>query len=83
VGYFYPSELEKSFCKSDIYIPLVTKGLINFFNQNSAVQTATHNKSTCVIRISITEFINVTINNTSFPKNKKKDEILLYTLCVC
>jgi len=27
VGYCYPSGLEKTFCKWDIYVPLVTKGL--------------------------------------------------------
>ena len=28
VGYRYPSRLEKTLCKWDIYVPLVTKGLI-------------------------------------------------------
>jgi hypothetical protein len=27
VGYCYPSELEKTLCKWDMYVPLVTKGL--------------------------------------------------------
>jgi hypothetical protein len=27
VGYCYPSGLEKTLCKRDIYVPLVTKGL--------------------------------------------------------
>jgi len=27
VGYRYPSGLEKTLCKWDIYVPLVTKGL--------------------------------------------------------
>jgi hypothetical protein len=27
VGYRYPSEPEKTLCKWDIYVPLVTKGL--------------------------------------------------------
>jgi hypothetical protein len=27
VGYFYPSGLEETLCKWDIYVPLVTKGL--------------------------------------------------------
>jgi hypothetical protein len=27
VGYCYPSGLEKTLCKLDIYVPLVTKGL--------------------------------------------------------
>jgi len=27
VGYCYPSRLEKTLCKGDIYVPLVTKGL--------------------------------------------------------
>jgi hypothetical protein len=27
VGYFYPSGLEKTLCKWEIYVPLVTKGL--------------------------------------------------------
>jgi hypothetical protein len=29
VGYCYPSRLEKTLCKRDIYVPLVTKGLNN------------------------------------------------------
>jgi len=29
VGYRYPSGLEKTLCKSDIHVPLVTKGLRN------------------------------------------------------
>jgi hypothetical protein len=29
VGYCYPSGLEKTLCKWDIYVPLVTEGLIN------------------------------------------------------
>jgi hypothetical protein len=29
VGYCYPSGLEKTLYKWDIYVPLVTKGLIN------------------------------------------------------
>jgi hypothetical protein len=28
VGYCYPSGLEKTLCKWDIYVPLATKGLI-------------------------------------------------------
>jgi hypothetical protein len=28
VGYFYPSGLEKTLYKLDIYVPLVTKGLM-------------------------------------------------------
>jgi hypothetical protein len=28
VGYCYPSGLEKTLCKWDIYVPLVTKGLM-------------------------------------------------------
>jgi hypothetical protein len=32
VGYYYPSGLEKTLCKWDIYIPLVTKGLSYFFS---------------------------------------------------
>jgi hypothetical protein len=27
VGYFYPSGLQKSLCKWEVYVPLVTKGL--------------------------------------------------------
>jgi hypothetical protein len=27
VGYCYPNRLEKTLCKWDIYVPLVTKGL--------------------------------------------------------
>ena len=27
VGYSYPSGLEKTLCKQDMYVPLVTKGL--------------------------------------------------------
>jgi hypothetical protein len=30
VGYCYPSGVEKTLCKWDIYVPLVTKGLKNF-----------------------------------------------------
>ena len=30
VGYCYPSGLEKTLCKWDIYVPLVAKGLILF-----------------------------------------------------
>jgi hypothetical protein len=29
VGYYYPSGLEKTLCKWEIYVPLVTKGLIH------------------------------------------------------
>jgi len=29
LGYCYPSALEKTLCKWDIYVPLVTKGLNN------------------------------------------------------
>jgi len=29
VGYCYPSGLEKTLCKWDVYVPLVTKGLNN------------------------------------------------------
>jgi len=29
VGYCYPSGLEKTLCKWEIYVPLVTKGLNN------------------------------------------------------
>ena len=32
VGYSYPSGLEKTLCKWDIYVPLVTKGLIVSLN---------------------------------------------------
>jgi hypothetical protein len=28
VGYCYPSGLEKTLCKRDMYVPLVTKGLM-------------------------------------------------------
>jgi hypothetical protein len=31
VGYCYPSGLEKTLCKWDIHVPLVTKG-INYIN---------------------------------------------------
>jgi len=38
VGYCYPSGLEKTLCKWDIYVPLVTKGLkcigCQFFVEN-------------------------------------------------
>jgi len=27
VGYYYPNGVEKTLCKWDIYVPLVTKGL--------------------------------------------------------
>jgi len=30
VGYCYPSGLEKTLCKCDIYVPLVTKGIRSF-----------------------------------------------------
>ena len=30
VGYCYPSRLEKTLCKCDIYVPLVTRGLNTF-----------------------------------------------------
>jgi hypothetical protein len=29
VGYCYPSGLEKTLCKWDVYVPMVTKGLIS------------------------------------------------------
>jgi hypothetical protein len=29
VGYCYPSGLEKTHCKWEVYVPLVTKGLID------------------------------------------------------
>jgi hypothetical protein len=32
VGYCYPSGLEKTLCKWEIYIPLVTKGLIDYIS---------------------------------------------------
>jgi len=34
VGYCYPSGLEKTLCKWDMYVPLVTKGL-KFVSENS------------------------------------------------
>ena len=33
VGYCYPSGLEKTLCKWDIYVPLVTKGLMSGIGQ--------------------------------------------------
>jgi hypothetical protein len=30
VGYSYPNELEKTLCKWEVYVPLVTKGLKYF-----------------------------------------------------
>jgi hypothetical protein len=46
VGYCYPNGLEKTLCKWDIYVPLVTKGLkIN--NINSELQ------KTCVKNIKL------------------------------
>jgi hypothetical protein len=52
VRYWYPSRLEKTICKWDIYVPLVTKGVMNFivnnqeiFETNSSVHNIkTHNK---------------------------------------
>jgi hypothetical protein len=40
VGYCYSSGLEKTLCKWDIYVPLVTKGLnnTNFVNANFGFQ---------------------------------------------
>ena len=35
VGCCYPSGLEKSLCKWDIYVPLVTKGLKQIINKQS------------------------------------------------
>jgi len=32
-GYCYPSKLEKTLCKWDIYVPLVTKGLKRLINK--------------------------------------------------
>ena len=40
VGYSYPSGFEKTLCKWDIYVPLVTKRL------NNALIGILHNKST-------------------------------------
>jgi hypothetical protein len=54
--------------------------LITFFNQNASVQTETHNESTCFIRTSITEFINVTMGKTSFPK--RRWNFTIYIACV-
>jgi len=34
VGYCYTSGLEKTLCKWDIYVPLVTKGLIVWISSN-------------------------------------------------
>jgi len=34
VGYCYPSGIEKTLCKWDIFIPLVTKGLNNLVTVN-------------------------------------------------
>jgi hypothetical protein len=31
VGYYYPSGLEKTLCKWEIYVTLVTNGLKNYF----------------------------------------------------
>jgi len=31
VGYCYPSGFEKTLCKWDVYVPLVTKGLIGMY----------------------------------------------------
>jgi hypothetical protein len=30
VGYCYPRRLEKTLCKWEVYVPLVTKGLSNY-----------------------------------------------------
>jgi len=39
VEYCYPSRLEKTLCKWDIYVPLVTKGLTYSFNIVSTEST--------------------------------------------
>jgi hypothetical protein len=35
VGYCYPRGLGKTLCKWDVYVPLVTKGLNNFRNDQT------------------------------------------------
>jgi hypothetical protein len=40
VGYRYPSKLEKTLCKWDICVPLVTKGLIYLLSCSSRMQRA-------------------------------------------
>jgi hypothetical protein len=37
VGYCYPGRLEKTLCKWEIYVPLVTKGLSNLMYSISSV----------------------------------------------
>jgi hypothetical protein len=40
VGYCYPSRLEKTLCKWDIHVPLVTKGLTNLLPFNPVASHA-------------------------------------------
>jgi len=48
VGYCYPSKLEKTLCKWDIYVPLVTKGL----------KTITPFLAPCVMAVIVTHSLN-------------------------
>jgi len=38
VGYCYPSGLEETLCKWDIYVPLVRKGLRVMFEENCSME---------------------------------------------
>jgi len=42
VGYCYPSGLEKTLCKWEIYVPLVTKGLITFLSPEMGTSINIH-----------------------------------------
>jgi len=58
VGNCYPSGLKKTLCKWDIYVPLVTKGLI----------------STSVLSEKFLIFFNIKINNFSLKRLVKRRE---------
>jgi hypothetical protein len=41
VGYCYPSRLEKTLCKWDVYVPLLTKGLKELVFQAPSLKLST------------------------------------------
>jgi hypothetical protein len=47
VGYCYPSGLEKTLCKWDIYVPLVMKGLRHQTLDNDQLKCQTSNSKEC------------------------------------
>jgi len=49
VGYCYPSGLEKTLCKWDIYVPLVTKGLTDVIHFTLNVDS--HSKGDVIITL--------------------------------